>query len=168
MRDTTLLTTDETWLARIINEAGCVDIKHRPGQKPALRLRVKNHNEGLIEAVAQTMDRAYYRCPGKGRKPQFEATITGRHAEELVDRLMPVLDRSRQQEIAEVRQNVVPRSITTRTDGRQRHSASPSKATATSPVGDRVLWWLERRVSAVHANLVATIHRRQLRRLRRE
>jgi len=95
---------EDAWLAGIIEGEGCIDRKKRPGQRDAIRIRVKMTDEDIVNRVSQIFGTKYHLRPQPvGRKPQYETIVTGRHANEILDRIFPILGNRRQAKIEEVR-----------------------------------------------------------------
>lgn len=97
-----MLTAEDGWLAGIIEGEGTVDVQRRSdGRSARLRVRVKMVDEDVVARVAALWG-ASYRRRGNGRwRDQYETEVSGRRAEELCARLLPLFGERRSAKLEE-------------------------------------------------------------------
>jgi hypothetical protein len=86
------------WLAGLLEGEGSF-LKPPPSSPNNISVTVQMTDEDVIARVAGLIDASCHKCDGRGYKPTFRTTISGRRACDLMLRLRPLMGTRRQGQI---------------------------------------------------------------------
>lgn len=111
-------TNELHWLAGVLEGEGCF-LKPSPSKPNNPVIVVSMTDEDVVARIAKLFDTTYYKSVAKRMhwKPTFITRLTGVRAVSMMQRLYPLMGQRRQQRIAEIVSEFIPRH--NRLSGRQ-------------------------------------------------